>query len=417
MQTKISILFFIKRSKPNTNGLVPIYMRVTVNGRRIENSTSRFVNPDHWAINAGKVKTSCGDAHSINKYLDLLKKQMYEHQSELILKGIDINADNLRNKLSGTDTRKFSLLKIFRDHNDQVEALVGKEYAPGTLERYKTSLCHTIEFIKWKYNVSDIDIRSVNHAFITEYEFYLRSVRNCNNNSAVKYIKNFGKIIRICIANGWIDKNPFINYKAKVKIVDRVFLTEFELQAIINKSLRTTRLIQIRDIFVFCCFTGLAYADVKNLSNTHIVHSIEGGKKIVIHRQKTNSRSVIPLLPITEILLEKYTNNTQCLNSGKLLPVLSNQKVNEYLKELAALCEIEKEITFHTARHTFATMMLSNGVPIDSLKAMLGHKDLKDTQHYAKTLDTKISYDMKVLKERLKLNYVEQLKISTKIVN
>lgn len=404
MQTKISILFYVKRTKPNASGLVPIYMRLTVGGKRLETSTSRFVDPSAWCANAGKVKPSCGDARSINTYLDMLKKKTYDYQVELIMKGIVINTDNLRNKLQGTDIGKFSLVKIFQDHNDQIKALVGKEFALGTLERYKTSLSHTVEFIKWKYNVSDIDIRNVNHAFITEYEFYLRSVRNCNNNSAVKYIKNFGKIIRICIANGWIDRNPFTNYKAKVKIVDRVFLTELELQSIINKQLRTTRLNQIRDIFVFCCFTGLAYADVKSLNSSHIVLSIEGDKKIVIHRQKTNSRSIIPLLPIPEILLEKYASNPQCLNTGKLLPVLSNQKVNEYLKELAALCGIEKEISFHTARHTFATMMLSNGVPIDSLKAMLGHKDLKDTQHYAKTLDTKISHDMQVLKDKLNFN-------------
>jgi site-specific recombinase XerD len=402
MQTKISILFFIKRSKPNAHGLVPIYMRLTVNGQRLENSTSRFVNPDHWAVSAGKVKPGSGDAKSINTHLELLKKQAYDFQAELMLKGMIVNTDNLRNKISGAEIRKFSLLKVFQDHNDQIKALVGQQFAPGTLERYKTSLSHTIEFIKWKFNVSDIDIRSVDHAFITEYEFYLRSVRKCNNNSAVKYIKNFGKIIRICLANGWIDKNPFINYKAKVKIVDRVFLTEVELHSIINKQVRTVRLKQIQDVFVFCCFTGLAYADVKNLRKFHIVLSIEGDKKIVINRQKTGSRSVIPLLPIPEILLEKYSDDPQCLNSGQLLPVLSNQKVNEYLKELASLCGIEKEISFHTARHTFATMMLSNGVPIESLRQMLGHKDLKDTQHYAKILDCKIVHDMQTVKDKFK---------------
>jgi hypothetical protein len=310
MQTKISVLFFIKRTKPNASGLVPIYLRLTVTGQRIECSTGRFVNPDHWSALAGKVKRHGGDARTINTHLEDLKNKMYDHQSELIREGLVVNADNMRNKIYGVDLNRFSLVKIFQDHNDQIKALVGKEFAPGTLERYKTSLSHTMDFIKWKFKVSDIDVRSVNHAFITSYEFYLRSERKCNNNSAVKYIKNFGKIIRICIANGWIDRNPFANYKAKVKIVDRVFLTELELQSINDKLLHTTRLTQIRDIFVFCCFTGLAYADVKNLDKSHIVLSIEGDKKIVIHRQKTNSRSVIPILPIPEQILQKYEDNS-----------------------------------------------------------------------------------------------------------
>ena len=170
------------------------------------------------------------------------------------------------------------LIPIFEEHNRKVEELLGLEYAPGTLERYKTSLKHIKDFLHWKYSLSDINIEKIDHAFIMEYEFFLISVRNCANNTAVKYIKNFSKIIKICLANHWIDRNPFANYKAKVKEVERVYLSETEITMIINKDFKTERLSLVRDIFLFSCFTGLAYIDVKNLTKSHISLGINGEK-------------------------------------------------------------------------------------------------------------------------------------------
>lgn len=401
MNTKISILFYPKRAKANSEGLYPIYLRVTVNGVRIESSTKRFIEPGKWSTVAGKMKGNSEEARSINSYLDLLKKEVYEYQKQLILEGQDVTVSNMRSKILKTEERSRWLLEIFQDHNRKIESLLDDEYAPGTLERYRTSLSHTREFIRWKYNVSDIDIRKIDHAFITEYEFYLRSIRKCNNNTAVKYIKNFGKIIRLCIANGWLDKNPFVNYKSKVKEVERAFLTKEELEILAAKEFRTERLNQVRDIFLFSCFTGLAYIDVKKLTRQNIGLGIDGEKWIFTNRQKTDTRSNIPLLPMAEELLEKYSSHPQCLNDGSLLPVLSNQKMNAYLKEIADLCEIPKELTFHIARHTFATTVtLSNGVPIESVSKMLGHKNLRTTQHYAKILDKKVSEDMRILREK-----------------
>ena len=253
----------------------------------------------------------------------------------------------------------------------------------------------------WKYNITDIDITKIDHAFVTDYEFYLRTVRNCANNTAVKYLKNFNKIIKICLANHWLDKNPFANYKSKVKEVDRVYLTEEEIQQIINKDFGIDRLSVVRDIFLFSCFTGLAYIDVKNLTTSHISIGIDGEKWIFTHRQKTESASKIPILPVTQMIIDKYANHPQAGNQDKLLPILSNQKMNAYLKEIAGVCNINKELTFHIARHTFATTVtLTNGVPIESVSKMLGHKNLRTTQHYAKVLDKKVSEDMKILKEK-----------------
>ncbi|KAB1157827.1 site-specific integrase [Flavobacterium luteum] len=405
MKTKVSILFYAKRAKASVNGLVPIYTRITINGKRIELSSNRFVEMSKWSIEAGKMKGNSEEARSINSHLDMLRIQIIDMQMELVHKKIPITAETLKSKILGVDEKARMLIPIFQDHNNKIKELVGKEYAPGTLERYKTSLSHTVEFLQWKYKVSDIEINKIDHAFVTDYEFWLRSVRNCANNTAVKYIKNFSKIIKLCLANDWLEKNPFANYKSKVKEVERVYLSEEEIQNIINKDFKTERLSLVRDIFLFSCFTGLAYIDVKNLTKSHISIGIDGEKWIFTHRQKTETASKIPILPVTQMIIDKYANHPKSNNEDRLLPILTNQKMNAYLKEIAGVCEIEKELTFHIARHTFATTVtLTNGVPIESVSKMLGHKNLRTTQHYAKVLDKKVSEDMKILRDRLVFN-------------
>ncbi|NDP20380.1 MAG: site-specific integrase [Paludibacter sp.] len=330
-----------------------------------------------------------------------VKAKVYDYQQQLIREDELVNVENMRNKILGIEKRSHLLIGIFQQHNDEIKALIGKEYALGTLTRYETSLKHTVDFMKWKYKVSDIDIRKINHEFITSYEFYLKSVCNCCQNTTSKYIKNFGKIIRICLANGWIQKNPFINYKSKMVEVERPFLSEDEIDTMFHKTFSTDRLNLVKDIFLFSCFTGLAYSDVKKLSRKNIGIGVDGDRWIFINRTKTDTRSNIPLLPISSAILEKYSNHPQVNNQDRLLPILSNQKMNSYLKEIADVCGINKELTFHIARHTFATTVtLSNGVPIESVSKMLGHKNLHTTQHYAKILDLKVSNDMKALKEK-----------------
>jgi site-specific recombinase XerD len=409
MKTKVSILFYAKRAKASVNGLVPIYTRITINGKRIELSSNRFVEMSKWSTEAGKMKGNSEEARSINSHLDMLRIQIIDMQMELVHKKIPITAETLKSKILGVDERARMLIPIFQDHNNKIKELVGKEYAPGTLERYKTSLSHTIEFLQWKYKVSDIEINKIDHAFVTDYEFWLRSVRNCANNTAVKYIKNFNKIIKLCLANDWLDKNPFANYKSKVKEVERVYLSEEEIQNIIEKDFKTERLSLVRDIFLFSCFTGLAYIDVKNLTKSHISIGIDGEKWIFTHRQKTETASKIPILPVTQMIIDKYADHPKSNNEDKLLPILTNQKMNAYLKEIAGVCEIEKELTFHIARHTFATTVtLTNGVPIESVSKMLGHKNLRTTQHYAKVLDKKVSEDMQILRDKFSMKSINQ---------
>ena len=409
MNATISILFYLKRAKANAQGLAPIFQRITINGRRLDNSTGKFVDPSKWHPEMSKMRGNSEEARLINAHLDNLRTKILIAEKELNKKDIPVNLETLKNMLLGTKERQRLLVPIFEEHNNKIKELLGIEYAPGTYERYQTSLKHTKDFLNWKYSISDIDITKIDHAFITDYEFYLRSVRKCANNTAVKYIKNFNKIIKLCLANDWLDKNPFANYKSKVKEVERVYLSEGEIQNIINKDFKTERLSLVRDIFLFSCFTGLAYIDVKNLTKSHISIGIDGDKWIFTHRQKTESASKIPVLPVTQMIIDKYADHLQAINEEKLLPILSNQKMNAYLKEIAAVCEIEKELTFHIARHTFATTVtLTNGVPIESVSKMLGHKNLRTTQHYAKVLDKKVSEDMKILRDKFSLTPVQQ---------
>lgn len=413
MDAKISILFFLKRAKVNSKGLVPIFQRITVCGKRIEKSTGKYIDPNKWSVEGAKMKGVSTEARTINSHLDILKVKVIDAERDLYNRGEEINAESINNKLLGIKKRERLLIPIFEEHNRKIKELIGLEYAAGTYERYVTSLKHTKDFLFWKYNQSDIAISKIDHAFITEYEFYLRSERKCANNTAVKYIKNFHKIINQCLANGWIDKDPFANYKSKVKEVIREYLDESEIEKIINKELLIERLAVVRDIFIFSCFTGLAYIDVKQLTPDNIAMGIDGGKWIYKNRQKTDTTSKIPLLPMALEILGKYENHPLCINKNRLLPILSNQRMNAYLKEIATLCNISKDLTFHIARHTFATTItLTNGVPIESVSKMLGHTNIKTTQHYAKIIDKKISDDMMALRAKFDTKIQEQKKQS-----
>jgi len=402
MNKTFNLLFFIKKNKIRTNGTAPIYLRITIDGKAVDIAAKRYIDPQKWDTKGHKALGNTQEAKILNLYLKTLEQQVYDYHYQLLKEENDVTAVGLKSKLLGTDVSTRMLIPIFQDHNDKVEALVGQDFAPGTLERYKTSLKHTQEFLNWKYKTSDIDITKIDHAFIMDYDFWLRNVRKCANNTAVKYIKNFKKIIRLCMANGWLTKDPFLGYKAKLKVVERPYLSKEEIQMIYEKEFVSERLNQIRDIFLFSCYTGLAYVDVRQLSKSNINIGIDGAQWIFTHRQKTNTSIRVPLLPLAQELVLKYENHPQCVNSDVLFPVLSNQKMNSYLKEIASVCGINKELTFHIARHTFATTVtLSNGVPIESVSKMLGHTNIKTTQHYAKILDKKLSVDMSVLRSKL----------------
>lgn len=405
MKDSFTLLFYIKRSKADKNGYANIYIRITVNGKRSEMSIKRKVHIDKWSSEAGKAKGYSNEAQEINRYIDMITNKIYRIHQRLVDDNMPVTAVGIKDVYLGKKKNQRMLLEIFQEHNDRVNSLIGKDFAYGTAERYRTAKKHVEDYVKLEYEVNDVPVRAVNHKFISGLEYYLKTVRNCSHNTAIKYITNFKKIIRIAYANNWISTDPFYNWKARLKTVDREFLTQEEIQRMIEKELHTTRLDQVKDIFIFCCFTGLAYSDVKKLSKDDIVIGIDGEKWIKTKRTKTNTKSNIPILPTPNAILEKYAEHPDMLSTDKVLPVLSNQKMNAYLKEIADLCEIPKNLTFHLARHTFATTVtLTNGVPIESVSKMLGHKSLKTTQHYAKILDRKVSDDMKALKGKFNLS-------------
>lgn len=404
MKTNFNLLFYMKKPKNYVSGNAPIYLRITVEGKRSEVFTGRECDPKRWNAAAGRANGIKEEVKSFNAYLDNLQSRVYDAHRELMEERSEITAEAIRDKFAGKKQTQRFLLEVLKEHNSKLEALIGNGFAANTLKGYGTTVKHLTAFLKQKYNTSDVDVRRINHEFVTNYEFYIRSSLGCSAVSAAKYIKHFRKIINLCLANSWITANPLAHYKSTAKAKEREFLTKAELDSLAKKNFSISRLEQVRDIFLFCCYTGLSYADVKKLRRSEISTGMDGGQWIFTNREKTDTSTRVPLLPVASMVLDRYSNHPQCDNAGLLLPVLSNQKMNAYLKEIADLCGVNKLLTFHIARHTFATTVtLSNGVPIETVSKMLGHTNLKTTQHYAKILDNKVSDDMMQLRQKLAL--------------
>lgn len=405
LEKSFGLLFFLRKPKNYKNGSLPIYLRITVNSERTELSSKRKWDPIRWSAEAGRATGTKEDAKELNHYLDSLQQKVFKAKRELIDANKYITTDALKSLLTGVDTGRRMILDIFAHHNAQMKALEGTDYAPGTVERFETAYSHTKDFILWKYQKYDKEIRELDHEFISEYAFWLKSIRKCNHNTTMKYLGNFKKIVLICVKNKWLPGDPFTSFKLTKKEVERTALTNKELNKIWEKNFVSERLNQVKDIFLFSCFTGLSYIDMQQLRRGDIATGIDSEKWLFTKRQKTKNATNIPLLPAALELIEKYNDNPKCIANDLVFPVLSNQKMNSYLKEIADVCGITINLTFHIARHTFATTVtLSNGVPIESVSKMLGHSNLTQTQHYAKTLDTKVSEDMSLLKKRFSLS-------------
>ncbi len=411
MEKSFGLFFYLKKPKVETNDGIPIYMRITVNGEHFEVSCKRKCVPSRWNPSSGRMIGKGDEARAFNAYLDTLQQKVFEAKRRLIELDKPVAVESLKASLLGRDiTPKHMTLETFSHHNEQMATLVPQEYAPGTLERYRTSYEHTRHFIQWKYKIDDMDIKNLDYAFIEDYAFWLKSQRKCAHNTTMKYLSNFRKIVNKCIRSGWLLRDPFMGFNMAKKEVDRTALTESELRTILSKQFSVKRLEAVRDIFVFSCYSGLAYADVEKLKRSEITTGIDDKLWIVSRRKKTDAPARIPLLPPALSIIEKYKNDPECILKERILPVLTNQKMNAYLKEIADLCGIHKTLTYHIARHTFATTVtLSNGVPIETVSKMLGHRNLRTTQHYAKILDHKISQDMMHLHQKFseKPNYKE----------
>ena len=402
MYGKMNVLFYPKKSETNTDGTVMLYARTTINGKRAEFSLGRHVDDQRWESRGAKLRGSSIEVSNFNRFLDNVKNRLFEIYDDRLKEKLDISAAIVKNIYLGKAGKEYMVLEIFKEHNEEIESLLGKGFTKGTLQRYKAAFKHVSDYIRHKYQRADMPVKKIDFKFITGLEFYLKSVKGLEHNTTIKYIVNFKKIIRIAYANEWITKDPFFHWKASWKTKEKQYLTQRELDTLQNKKSFMPRLELVRDIFLFCCYTGLAYSDVKQLRHEHIVIGIDGNRWIKMARKKTKAMSSIPLLPVAEGIIGKYGQHPYVQNGKGVLPVLTNQKSNAYLKEIADVCGIHKNLTTHLARHTFATTVtLSKGVSISTVSKMLGHRSLKTTQIYAKVLDSKIGYEMNLLKEKL----------------
>lgn len=390
----MSILFFIKKTKLLKNGEAPICLRLTLNKQIAEIRIKRSILVNRWSPAKGCALGKDRVAKELNSYLEAIRLKIHQIHRELVLDmSAPVTANAIMNRYCGNDVKM--LLEVFEDHNDKCRALIGKEYVEGTVRKFDTTLLYLKQFLKQRYRKDDIPLPEINQEFVRDFEFFLKTEKSCQNNSALKHIKNFRKVIRIAIGNDWIKRDPFFGLRFKAEEVNVDFLSNDELKRIRQKKIMIPRLERIRDIFVFCCFTGLAFVDVSQLTAEDLIKDAQGNMWIRKMRQKTKEMCNIPLLSAAKEILEKYKDFASTNAKGLLLPVSSNQKTNAYLKEIADICGIKKKLTTHVARHTAATVVfLANRVSMENVAKILGHANLNMTRHYAKVLDQSILNDM-----------------------
>ena len=391
----LSVLFIIKKAKLLKNGEAPICMRITVNKRVAEVMIKRSIPIDLWNQKKECSKGKDRVAAELNHYINTVRAKVLQIHRELEIDNKPITADIIKDCFYGRDKVQRSLLEVYAEHNEKCRALIGKEYTESTVTKFDTSINRLKEYIRSCYHRDDIMLAELDGQFIRDFDFWLKTKKHCQNNSALKHLKNLKKIVRIALANDWIKKDPFYGIHFKQEEVNVEFLSHEELDILMNKKFTIKRLEQVRDIFVFCCFTALAFVDVQQLSREHLIKDNNGALWIRKARQKTNQMCNIPVLSIPQRILRKYEDNAECIKKGVLLPVISNQRMNAYLKEIADLCGITKRLTTHVARHTAATVVfLANDVSMENVSKILGHSNIRMTQHYAKVLDSSIMREM-----------------------
>ncbi len=394
-------IHFITRANKAKGELLPLYVRIVVDNQRVELSLKRFIKPTEWNEGKGMARGSRDDIKSLNHYLEEVRSKLMSCYQEMQLQNQLITADAIKSKFLGSDQKAHSLGSLMAYHS-----MYSKEkLAPGTLKNYSTTQKYLEKFVEKRSGASDIFLSELSYKFLTEFEQFLRSHKPLANNGVMKHIERFRKMVNMAIRLEWIEKDPFAKYKQRFDKVERGFLSEKELAAIEGKEISIDRISWVRDLFVFSCYTGLAYIDVMQLTPSNVAIGIDGEFWLITSRKKTNNPVRVPLLPEALAIIEKYKANPRAIRNGTLFPVITNQKLNAYLKELTDLCGITKNLTFHLARHTFATTVtLTNGVPIESVSKMLGHSKITTTQIYAKVIETKLGEDVKRLREKLEGN-------------
>lgn len=405
-KTNFRVFFFLKKAKLLKNGEASVAMRITVDGQRVENNIRKSILPNLWDQSKERAKGTSAAAVDLNRFIEDARIRVHQIVTELQQTGAEINPLIVQQRFYGLGQvrkQERTILQVIQEHNDEAKQLIGKDFVEITWRRYETMKRYLGELIKQKYGVDDLPLSDFTGEVIRAYEVYLKTHKDLCQNTLIRYMKALKKITNRCLANDWIQKDPFAGIKFREEPTEPEFLTLEEVDRIYNCNPGSKRLEVIKDMFLMSAFTGLAFTDVSQLTEDHIVTDNDGNKWIRKPRQKTKQMSNIPLLDVPLAIIEKYQGDKKAAKKGVLLPIPCNQVMNRYLKEIATICKINKHLTMHTARHTYATLCLSQGVSLKNVSKMLGHASVKMTERYARVLDSSIMRDMNSIRDTLNL--------------
>ena len=398
MKSIFRVVFYLRSNYVNKEGKTSVMLRIYLNNERLSlGSTGISVKSSQWDKEKERIKGRTTEALNTNLQLDNIASGLQSIFRRIEMSDA-VSLERIKSEFLGKKEEIDTLMQLFEKHNGDVAKQVGVSVGKATLQKYNVCKRHFSEFLEKQYKRSDLKLTELTYVVIREFDLYLRTEVGQNPNTATKTMKTFKTITLLGQKMGVLLHDPFMNHRFHIEPVNRGFLTDEEILLIANKDLSISRLELVRDIFIFSCFTGLAYIDVSNLTPDHIV-TLGDKQWIMTQRQKTSVETNVLLLDIPKAIIAKYGGKTY--RNGKLFPMLTNQKTNSYLKEIADICGIKKNLTFHLARHTFATMSLSKGVPMESVSKMLGHTNIRTTQIYARITNKKIEHDMEELADKL----------------
>ncbi len=399
----MSILFWLNTQKTDDLGKAPIYCRITIDGNRTQFSTAKRVHPGHWNAAANRVSSKCPDATAINEDLETIKGQLRKIYNQLTALHDHVTSDMVKIKFTGKDQERKTIMDLFKFNH----ALWSEKYKKGkaalkTVQRFATVKIKMTRFLQKEYNVSDKPLASLNQAFAINFQHYLTIHEKLTENTISVYLRFTKQVFSLAVIKKWIGENPFRDTKTPYRHPPREVLTMAELNTLATVYLPNKRLDEVRDAYIFSCYTGFAYIDAASLSPDNIVIGMDGKKWAKTCRQKTGMPELVPLLPPALAIIEKYKNHPWCVAHNRMLPILSNQKYNKNLKQIANYARINKNLTTHIARHTFATtILLDNDVPLETASKLLGHNSIRSTQIYAKVTLKKLSNNMNDLCAKL----------------
>ena len=396
---KLSILFLLRRNRTNERGVCAIECRITLDKQRKPFSTGLFISPENWNASKQKVQPPNKGNAQINTQLSLIKQEINQAFLFLQVQNREFDVDDIYRQYKGENIKlEKSILEMFQLHILKQEKLIGISTTKVSLAKFHQTETHVKTFIKHQYKKSDFLLKDMTMAFINEFEYYLKAEKLFKQNTIHKTLQRFKHIVKVAVGLDYLAKDPFILYKNKKPKKEIIFLSTEELQLLEKHNFASPRLQQVADMFIFCCYTGLGYTEMASLNKSNFHQEVDGNVWIKVYRQKTNKNYEIPLLSKAQNILDKYTTENQ------LLPVISNQRFNSYLKEIAEILGITKVLTHHMGRKTFAsTVLLYNDVPMEIVSELLGHSEIGVTQqHYAKVVKEKIGEQIMVLNSKLK---------------